>query len=546
MTVANDGASGSRGVAYPGVTRRDLLRRGGTLAGAGVLGSALLAACGSSSSPVATGKGRNTLTWAVDTDPIYLIPIGANATATWVVTSLMYESLLQWDKNLKVQPALAESWEAPDGRTFIFHLRKDAKFHSGKPLDAEDVKYSMEKQANPPPPGVNLGFYPAIASVDVLDKHTVRFRMSRTSPDLYGYLAWNRTSAIVPAGFYESHNARTQVDGTGPFKLGEYVSNDHVTLLKNENYWSPGLPKLDQITLKILTDEGARFDALRAGQIDGGPFSSDTARVARSAGSFQVQRGLTAAPNELEITLKDPSKPWFDVRVRRAISLAIDRQQIIQTVFGGQAVLAGKIPPGYGDWPISNSLLQSKYEVYDPRQAKALLKAAGHGGGFELPMNSIAQPVAYTKVAEAIASQLKQVGISVTVNPEQIATFAAQDGAGRYEWESTGRGMRGDPSFFFSDFTPGNSLYSAWFGSEFERAVPSARQIQQLAAEGLGTLNDQRRHQIYQQLEGLILTDWPEMPLVESYVFQILSQNVHGMYLSYTTGLPGLASATVS
>src|SRR5215212_3741159 len=93
-----------------------------------------------------------TLTWGSDTDPTHLIPFGANATATWRVTSLIYESLVAWDRNLKVVPALAESWDAPDSRTFVFKLRRDVRFHSGKPLDAEDVKYSIEPQKSPPPP----------------------------------------------------------------------------------------------------------------------------------------------------------------------------------------------------------------------------------------------------------------------------------------------------------------------------------------------------------------------------------------------------------
>ena len=523
-----------------------LLNRRQLLIAGGALGLGALTGCGSSApqskmsggSPASRG---GSMTWGADTDPTFLIPIGANQGACWRVTSLMYESLVRWDRNLKVQPALAESWKVPDPRTYIFHLRKGVRFHSGKPFDAEDVKYSIEKQRNPPAPGIDMGFFPPIDTVDVIDKHTVRLRMSAPSAVALGYFAWGRSSAIVPAGFYEDNDARTDVDGTGAFKLDSYVPNDHVKLSRNPSYWRKGVPHLDELTIKILPDEGSRFAALRSGAIDGSTFSSDIARVAGKDSSLQVLRGLTASYNEIELTLKDPSKPWHDVRVRQAVNAAINRQEIIDRVFGGNAVFSGKLAPGYGNWPIPESELKSKWERFDPGKAKALLREAGHANGFAVTLDSIADPKFYTQVAEVVKDQLGQVGINVTVQPQEIGTFAKHDGDGSFEWESTGRGMRGDPSGFMADFDPDGGLYKAWFKGGWQDA-----ELTSLLRKGITTVDDAKRHRLYRRMEEIVLTQWPVIPLVDQYKFQIVSNRVHGMYVSYTDADPGLADVTVS
>jgi peptide/nickel transport system substrate-binding protein len=518
------------------LTRRQLLVAGGVLVGAGGL-----AACGSGSRSKVVGKRGGTLTWGSDTDPNFLIPFGANSTATWRVTSLIYESLVAWDRNLKVVPSLAESWRAPDSQTFVFKLRRGVKFHSGKELDAGDVKYSVEKQKDPPAPGEDLGFYPPIESVDAVDKYTVRLRLSSPAAPTIGYFAWDRSSAIVPAGFFESTDARTHTDGTGPFKLTDYVPNDHVGLARHPSYWRHGLPKADVLNIKILPDEGARFAALRSGAIDGATFSPDSAKIAKRDPRLQVLRGLTSSPNELEVTLKDASKPWHDVRVRQAINAAINRQDIIDRVFAGDAVYAGKIAPGYGSWPIPQAELKSNYERYDVARAKSLLADAGHPNGFEMTMLSIADPKQFTQVAEVVKDQLKQVGIDVKVQPMELGAFAEHDGKGTFDWESTGRGMRGDPSGFFADFDPQGAPYKSRYRGGWRN-----NEMTKLIGQGISTIDDAKRHQIYRRMEQIVLTELPAIPLVQPYKYQIVGPRVKGMYVSYIDADPGLVGATVT
>ena len=524
------------------LSRRDLLVRTGFLAGAVALGGPASALSAPARAARRTSSSATTtLTWALGQDPQYLIPMGANGLAI-EATYYIYESLLRWDKNLNMQPALAESWTTPAPTTLIFKLRKGVRFHSGKLLDAEDVKYSIEKAKSPPAPAVSNGFFPPITKVTALDSHTVKVQTSHPAQDVLGFFAWSRYATIVPKGLYESVDVRTHTDGTGPFMLGEFIPNDHVTLARNPHYWRKGIPAVDQLVLKILPDEGSRLDALRSGAIQGGSFSADSAKIAGSDSSLIVHKLRSGSPNELEFNLKDKTQPWSDVRVRQAVNHAIDRNDLINKVFSGQAYFAGKILTGYGDWPIPQAQLQSTYEKYDPKKAQQLLAAAGHKDGFQVTLNSIALPAVYTTVATVIKSHLAKVGINVTVQPQDIGTFSANDGAGKFQWESTGRGMRGDVSEFFSDFNPAGSTYQAWFAGGW-----NSPQLQTLLKQGIAETDHAKRRAIYRKAEAIVLTQWPEMPLVAPYSYLIVSNKVRGMQVfSLDVGWEtGLDTATV-
>ena len=215
-------------------------------------------AAGATTPAAGTQVGRY-LTWGEDVAQGNLIPLGGISQGQVEATEMLYDSLVEWDKDLLVKPALAESWETPDDKTWIWHLRKGVKWHDGSEVTADDVKYSMELQKTPPPPGIANSFYPRIVSVDAVDKYTVKFNMTGPDPTVLGYLAWARYSRIIPKGFYDKSNPLTTGIGTGPFKLKEYVDNDRTVNVKNPDFWKAGKPYLDGITFKVLTDETARI-----------------------------------------------------------------------------------------------------------------------------------------------------------------------------------------------------------------------------------------------------------------------------------------------
>src|ERR1700754_1374109 len=306
------------------LTRRALMRRSGQ-ASFGLLSvSAFLQACGGSTGTKtggtpATGGPRDggKVPGAFHEALVYMAPFGGVPTANHQANVYMYESLLAWDRDLKIVPALAESYTTPDEKTYEFKLRKGVKFHDGTELDAEAVKYSIDLQGATPPPGSasNRGQRPAIDSVEIVDPLTVRIHMKHADATLPGFLAWGRYSSIIPKGAYDKVDMRTQGIGSGPFKLVEYVPNDHVTFVKHEAYWQRDLPHLDGLTLKILSDEQARVAAVRSGAAIGGLISADTAKSLSSVPDVQVQNGLGPEYRVLQLTLNDPSKPWADKRV---------------------------------------------------------------------------------------------------------------------------------------------------------------------------------------------------------------------------------------
>jgi peptide/nickel transport system substrate-binding protein len=488
----------------------------------------------------ATPRQGGTLVWAMTSDPVTLAPFGVTNTSAYEPGNLCYESLVRWDRNLAVQPALAESWETPDKQTYIFHLRQGVKFHSGKEFDSQDVVYSLNSQKTPPPPGTVNTFYPKIGSVEALDKYTVKLNMSQPDGSVIGYLAWNIYSHMAPDGLYEKTDPRSTADGTGPYKITEFVPNDHVTLVRNPNYWQSGQPYLDSITFKVMTDQQARVAALRSGAIDGTTISADIIPTLSSDPNMTVLKTLTAGFREMQMTIKGQGKPWEDVRVRQAISAAIDRQVIIDNVYAGDAVFTSKIPASYGDWPIPEPELRSKWQKFDLDMAKQLMSQAGVSG-FDVTLQAIANPNDYVQIAEIIKSHLAKININVTVQPLEIGTFGQNNSTGAFEWAQTGRGMRGDPSGYFADFDPTGSTYKAWFTGGW-----SNDEMTKLLNDALGNTDQAARHMQYHRMQEIALTEWPTMPIVDPTIYQVVRSRVQNMYVSIDGTEKGLAEAWVT
>jgi peptide/nickel transport system substrate-binding protein len=516
------------------LTRRRML----AMTGAAIAGLMAVDPLRSAMTEAATSpKKGGTLTFADSTLAPNLAPFGAVAGATSTITVLAYDSLVTWDKHLKIQPALAESWTIPNKLTYVFKLRKGVKFHSGKELTSQDVIYSFGLQKAPPAPGVITTYYPAIDHVEAVDKYTVKFHMARPDATLMTYLAWGRYSMIVPDGMYTRIDPRSQADGTGPFQVQEFVPNDHITLVANRVSWRP-FPYINKLVVKLLPDLQSRVSALRSGEVQGAVIDADTAKVLASNKNVQIVKGLTAGFREINITIKGDGKPWDKKAVRQAVNFAINRDDIIKKVYAGNAVYSSQIPAGYGNWPLSQKILRSKYEHYDLKTAKALMKKAGFSSGFPVTLQSIATPIDYTQLAQVVASNLSKIGINVTVQPLEIGIFAANNGKGDFEWQSTGRGMRSDPSGFMADFNPLGSTYKAWYQGGYVNDT-----LTKLINQGLNTTDPKKRKVLYDQMQQIVLTDWPEYPTVNPMLYWAFSSKVQGAYLSFDGFYTGIKTA---
>ena len=526
-----------------GLNRRDLLVKAGVIgAGAVAAGSVAGAAAAAPKRIGATPKKGGKLTFALEQDPVHIAPFGAILTANHWGKEPMYESLIEWDAKLNQRPALAQSWKVVDPRTVDFTLKRGVRFHNGKEVTAADVKYSVEGWLNPPLPGsvTTVNQVPSIESAEVRRKYVVRLKLKKPDARLFGFLAWTRYSAIVPEGMYQQVNAGREGIGTGPFRLTSFTPGQGTEYQAYTNYRKKGLPYLSQLSLPTMPDEQARIAALRAGAIDGATLSPDGARTFQGNSSFTVLRGLTAAFRELQMTQKaGEDKPWHDARVRQAVNFAINRQQIIDRVYNGFGEYSGHVPPGYGPWPLTRAELRNNYLKFNLAKARTLMRQAGFGNGFEVTMSTFSTPLDFGQVAAVIKSQLDQIGINVNIKAEEPGTFAANNGAGRFDWDLTARGMRGDVDGYTSEFNPANAIYKVWY-PEYKNV-----KMWRLVGNGFITLDDKKRLAMYKELEKILLTELLQVPLVAVSKFQVVRKRVKNMYVAFSDFNTGLKTAWV-
>ena len=382
-------------------------------------------AAGSASPAKAAIKRGGTVTLAFSVDPNHFDPHKGTTAQNFV--SLVYDGLTEFKTGPDVppgthilEPALAEKWDiSPDGKTYTFSLRKGVKFQdvapiNGREMTADDVAFSFDRMLANDPENIKRDLFNVITKVEVVDKYTVRLTLSQPFAPLLANLA-TVFAAIVPKS---EVNFKTTAVGTGPFVLKEVQRQSKYVYVKNPSYWKEGvdgkpLPYLDGFTQVIIPDEGTRTSALRAGQLDFTDLlvdnlakeilKSNSALVdEKFPGNFSVMVRLNAADPALK-----------DVRVRQAISLAIDRQGIANALGGGTGIVNGPIPTALTDYAAKVSDLPNFTQ--DQAKAKQLLADAGFGSGLKLTAVLLRSPQNRQIMLEAMQPMLKAVGIDLTL-----------------------------------------------------------------------------------------------------------------------------------
>jgi peptide/nickel transport system substrate-binding protein len=523
--------------------RRELLKKAAQV-GAGAVAAGTLAggATAATKRSVATPRRGGRLVWGLESDPAHVAPFGGILTANHWAKEFAYDSLVEWDKNLNVRPALAEKFEIVSKTEIRWTLRRGVRFHNGKEVTAADVKYSVEKMLNPPLPGSisTVAQVPAIAGADVVSKYVVRLRLKQPDARVIGFFAWQRYAPIVPEGLYDQINVARAAIGTGPFRMLGYQPNDRIEYVRNTRFWKQGLPYMDSMQLKILGDEQARVAALRAGAIDGATLSVDVARSLAGDRNLTVLRGPNAAFRELQMTIKQgEDKPWHDQRVRLAVNHAINRADIIRRIYSGEAEYSGFVPPGYGPWPLPDAELRQKYLKFDLPMARKLMADAGMSRGFSVTMTTFALQD-YPLISAVVQSQLRQINIDVNIVAQEAGTFAAANGLGTFDWDLTGRGMRGDVDGYVAEFHPAAPVFKIWY-QEY-RNVRAWRGI----GNGRIELDPAKRLPIYQDAQRALLLNPVQIPLVAIKKYQVIRKRVNNMYVAFSDFNTGLRTAWLS
>jgi peptide/nickel transport system substrate-binding protein len=513
-------------------------KRGAILLSIMLLFGTVLAACSnSSSSPGNSGGGnngeaRNTeenlttpasnepreLTIALDQDPVGFDPHLVPALSSKRVYNLVYDTLTKMDPDMNVVPNLAREWTfAPDGKTVTFKLHEGVKFHNGRAMTSEDVKYSFERILNPDTGALAASFFTSVESIETPDATTVVFRLKNPDSALLANVASPYT-AIVPK---EVADLNTEMVGTGPFKVVS-VDSTTIKLEKNPEYFMPEYPKVDIVTFRIMKDEAERLAAIRTGRIDLTTVSADSAELLKIDGSLSIKSYQSMDYGYLGINVN--KKPFDDVRVRQAISYAVDRRAIVDVVWKGEAELTGPISPAQKAYAIDLTGLIGYQR--DVEKARQLLAEAGYGNGFKTVIQTASTYPDMLDSALIIQQQLKEIGIDAEVEQLEWAKYIEV-------WKSkdmtllVGRNTAGnDPDrslrFFFS--TKGGANVWNYSNPQFDALVQQA----------LETTDLEQRKSLYAEAQKMVISDAPNLFLASPRYFYAVSDRVEGFEPSAT------------
>ena len=374
------------------------------------------------------------LSIALSADVTSIDPHYHNLTPNNNVAEHIFETLVTKDPRSKLKPALAESWRAIDDLTWEFKLRRGVKFHDGGDFTAPDVVFSIDRVPNVPNSPSSFATYSKqITEKIVVDPYTIRFKTATPYPLMPNdmstifILSSRAAKGATPAGAAtEDFNNGKATIGTGPFKFVRYAKGDRIELTRHDAYWGTK-SAWDKVTLRIITADPTRVAALLAGDvraIENVP-TSDIARIAKS-NDLTLYRTVSHRLMYLHLDSNRDRSPFVtdkagkpleknplkDVRVRRAISKAINRQALVERVMEGAAVTSGQLMPE-GMFGYTSAL---KPEAYDVDGAKKLLTEAGYPDGFALTLHAPNDRyVNDEQIAQAIAQLLARAGIATRV-----------------------------------------------------------------------------------------------------------------------------------
>lgn len=362
-------------------------------------------------SGLAPASAKDTLTLGLPVEPSGLDPTAAAPTAIRDVTwGNVFEGLTTLDETGTVKPLLATDWTvSPDGLAYTFHLRPNVRFHDGTPFDASVVRFTLDRARSPQSTNAQKQFFEPIDAIETPDPATVVIKLKHPA-GLFPYrLAWGDAVMVDPKA--ADTNATAPV-GTGPFKFKDWQRGDHVDLVRNDDYWDKGVPKLAAVTFRFIGDAQAQTAALRAGDVDGFPEFT----APELFGDFQNDPRFTAVvgatPRKLVAALNGDRTPLGDARVRRALMNAIDRKAVIEAAYSGFGTPIGShfAPTDRGYVDLTGVI------PFDHAKAKALLAEAGYPNGFTLTIKT-PQMTETTRVAEVLQAMLADVGVTLTIEP---------------------------------------------------------------------------------------------------------------------------------
>lgn len=498
-----------------------------------------MAACGSGSESTASGSTSaaaatetetlDTLNVGISKEPTTLDPqIHSNVSARFILQNL-YRSLINYQTDGTIGYEVADSHTvSEDNLTYTFHLREGVTFHDGTPLTAEDVKYTFERIMDPANGATYRSYFDGVLeSVNVVDEHTVEFKLSEVCAPFYEYLSMPESAIVCKSWMEAGNDIATSENGCGPYTMKSWDKGLSIELGAYDGFYGEKA-KTPNVSFAFYSDETTRANALRTGEIDIMDYAN-----ANSVLQFDQENDFTVYSCQgaymcLQINC-DPDSPLSDYRVRQAIAYAIDRQAVIDTAFSGRGTVLNGFPSVAGQNGYNGEL--DDYFSLNLEKAKELMSEAGYADGFTCTLLSTGDYAFHEQTALVAQSCLKEIGIECTVDLPDWATRMERANTGDYDLMVTGSiGKVTDMDW---------CRYNYYTGDVRMDSAPhfSDSKIDELLDQGRATTDETERAKIYLELRERALE---LSPLV--FICFRESAFIAGNYVENFTFQPGSLS----
>ncbi|GAB6099250.1 ABC transporter substrate-binding protein [Halanaerocella petrolearia] len=482
-------------------------------------------------------------------DPPTLDPAHSTDTTSSRVIRNIFDGLVQYDKNLKVVPAIAKDWKvSEDGLTWTFDLKEGVKFHNGREVKASDVVYSFTRILDPETKSERAWLFDSVkgatafqegeadkvSGFKALNDYKVQIELAEPFTPFLSVLAMENAS-IVPKETIQKHGEQFAQHpvGTGPFKFADWKHDSKVVLEKNADYYADGRPYLDKVVYNVITEGTSAFASYEQGsiyQMDSDIPDGQMKRVMKANGEFSDDFSKVPRLGTYYFGFNTQKEPFTNKKVRKAINYAVNKQVIAQVLKNGLVKPAkGILPPGM---PGYNPEL--KGYSYDIEKAKQLLKEAGYPEGlpgeYELVYNT---SKGHQRIAEAVQSNLKKVGVDVKLTNMDWGTYIQKVD-------------NGDTQIFrlawIADYPdPDNFLYTLFHsdnvGPGGNGAFYKNPEIDKMLDKARGMKPGQERLKLYQKIEKQIMADAPWVPVYYYTTPNLVQPFVHNYEFTAQTPL---------
>jgi len=431
----------------------------------------------------------------------------------------MYSYLVQADNDLRIQPDLAEKWEiSPDGKTYTFTLRKGVKFHNGRELVSDDVKYSIERIRDPNKASQGKALMASVDTVDTSDKYVAKVILKEPDSGLLAAFtsAWGaivaKEEVDKAGGTLEKADA-----GSGPYMLDSWEPKQALKLKRFPDYYDKNVAFLDGVTFQVIPEESAIIAQLRSGTVHLAQLKDNkNYQVVKDVPNLDTLRGSRLGFDYLDIDNR--RAPFDKVEVRQALQYALDRDEFLTVCTSGLGQLISPVPPALKDYTLDpKSLPEYKQDL---NKAKELLAKGGVPNGFKTSIDIIPAFATMVTGSQVLADQLKKIGIDLEIKQYEYGVWLDRFNTHQFDlaWNVTGGNADPDPLL--------RSRLHSTVGSNQNNSTDT--EIDKLLEQGKAITELAQRKEHYANVQKVLVQKVPQVWMFSSDLIHVLKKTVKG------------------